>query len=469
MPYDILIVDDQADIRDLLSKVLEDEGYKARVAANSHEALQAINQRRPHLIILDIWLSNSRFDGIAILDIIKQQFPYIPVVMISGHANIETAVSSLKKGAYDFIEKPFKTDRLLSIITKGIESAKLQRQVAELKKQTDSHLEFKGKSQHAEDLRSAIQKIAGTNSRVLLKGSVGTGKELVARLIHEQSPRKEQPFIVLNCTNTDQKSFEETLFGSESTEKSTGPFIRPGLLEMAEGGTLFFTHVADMPLASQGKVLKFLQDRTFQRVGGHNSIEVNVRVLSAHPVDFQNKIKYKEFREDLFYRLNVVSLEIPSLAKRCEDIPLLADYFLELFSRRENLPKPTLSREALLVLQAYLWPGNIRQLRNVMEWILIMAPVGTQEITKEMLPPELTLIKQSTPNSDMLTLDQYITYPLKEAREYFEKDYLSFHIRRYNGNVSKTAQEIGMERTALHRKIKLLNLEPSQNLKAIPS
>lgn len=467
MSYDILIVDDQADIRDLLSKVLIDEGYAARTAANSHDALQAINQRRPHLIILDIWLNNSRFDGIEILDIIKQQFPYIPVVMISGHANIETAVKSLKKGAYDFIEKPFKTDRLLSIIAKGIESAKLQRQVAELRKHMDISHEFKGNSQKAEELRTAIHKIAGTNSRVMLTGPIGVGKELIARLIHENSPRKDHPFIVINCAEMNEKSFEEKLFGSETTDKSSVALIQPGLLEMAEGGTLFLSHVADIPFKSQSKLLKFLQDKTFQRVGGRDIIEANVRVLSSNPTDFQDKINHKEFREDLFYRLNVISFDIPNLSQRCEDIPVLCDYFMGLLSERDGFSKPAISREAMLILQAYMWPGNVLQLRNVMEWILIMAPSNVQEITKEMLPPELTMTKQTPFNHDLTTIDQYITYPLKEAREYFERDYLAFHIRRYNGNVSKTAQEIGMERTALHRKIKLLNLEPGQHLKIV--
>ncbi len=469
MTYDILIVDDQADIRDLLSKILVDEGYAVRTAANSHDALQAINQRRPHLIILDIWLNNSRFDGIAILDIIKQQFPYVPVVMISGHANIETAVNSLKKGAYDFIEKPFKTDRLLSIVAKGIDSAKLQREVSELKKQTDMPLEFKGTSQKTEDLLNTVQKIANANSRIMLFGPLGAGKELVARLIHQQSARKAAPFVTINCTGLDEKAFDEKLFGCETMDPSSIPHVRPGLLEMAEGGTLFLNHVADIPLGSQGKLLKFLQEKTFTRVGGREATQSDVRVLSANATDFQEKIKRKEFREDLFYRLNVVPFEIPILAERCEDIPTLCDYFMDMLCVRDGFLKPTISREAMLVLQGYMWPGNVRQLRNVMEWVLIMAPHGTKEITKEMLPPELTSSKQLILSNDATTIDQYITYPLKEAREYFERDYLAFHIRRYNGNVSKTAQEIGMERTALHRKIKLLNLEPDQHLKVVKS
>jgi two-component system nitrogen regulation response regulator NtrX len=460
MVYEILIVDDQEDIRTLLSDVLQEEGYQTRVAADSYQALEAIKEKAPDLIILDIWLNDSRFDGIGVLDIIKQSFPQIPVVMISGHGSIETAVSILQKGAYDFIEKPFNTDRLLTIVAKGLETARLLKEIAELKKNFKPINDIEGESSKIAHLRKLIQRVGETNSRVLIEGPAGSGKETVARLIHKISPRHHQPFVVVNCATLDPVKFEEILFGYEFKAGTPGFSVQLGLLEQADGGTLYFDEVSDMPLEAQAKILRVLQDQKFQRVGSHKSQQVDIRVLSSTSEDLQELTQKGKFREDLFYRLNVVPIKMPSLNERKEDIPILANHFLQELAHLNGTVARTLSADAVVSLQNYSWPGNVRQLRNVMEWVLIMIPSLEKIITSKMLPSE---IMGASTEVSAHAQESLLHLPLREARECFERSYISVHMNRFNGNIARTAQEIGMERTALHRKIKSLNLQ--ENLK----
>lgn len=455
MGYEILIVDDQEDIRQLIADILSEAGYHVRTASDSREALESIRAHPPHLVILDIWLNDSRFDGIAILDIIKQNFPDVAVVMISGHGNIETAVACLKKGAYDFIEKPFHTNRLLSIVAKGIEISKLYREVAELKKRTSIVEELHGISSHIEILRKNLSRVAKSNSRILIEGPPGAGKEVAARLIHRQSQRANKPFIVVNCASLDQQKLAATLFGSEENVGSPNLSIRIGLLEKAHSGTLCLDNVAEMPKDVQAKFLHLLHHQQFQRVGGEKFIEVDTRIISLSSVPLDSYVESKRFREDLFYRLNVVRIQIPPLYKRKEDIPALFTYFADKFCQENHRPSLKLSEEALLYLQNYTWPGNIRQLRNVVEWLSIMTPDDTQVIEKASLPTEIYKGDLSPGPSYS---ENIINLPLRKAREVFERDYIALQINRFHGNIAKTAQIIGMERTALHRKIKSLKL-----------
>ncbi len=455
MSYDILIVDDQEDIRLTLSNILQDEGYNPRQATNGPEALEQVKIRRPHLIILDIWFNDNRLDGLQTLDLLKQLHPHVPVVMISGHGNIETAVSALKKGAYDFIEKPFKTDRLLNIIQRGLELSQLQREIQMLQQEVDRVQELTGASSHIVTLRQSVERVGKTNSRIMIEGPAGVGKEVLARLIHQNSYRASHPFVVVNCTNLLPARFEEELFG---TEKRTGPLqtdLKLGLLEKADGGTLFLDGIGEMPLETQGKILQVLQDQSFYRVGGTKPIQVDVRVISATTNSLSDTIKKGLFREDLYYRLNVVPLSILPLSQRREDITLLAQHFINKFYTALGKETVQLTEEAKLVLETYAWPGNVRQLRNTMEWLSILHPEAI-EITAEMMPVEL----KNLPSEQQMAMNPntLLSLQIKQAREEFERTYLELHIKRFNGNISKTAEAVGMERTALHRKIKMLNL-----------
>lgn len=452
MSHNILVVDDQEDIRNLVSSILQDEGYTCRLASNCSQAIEAIKERKPHLVILDVWLNDSRFDGIELLDIVKQTYPDLPVIMISGHSTIETAVNALKKGADDFIEKPFKTDRLLHVVSKSLEKYRLKQELQSLKSKAQDHIELHGVSTKINNLRQQVEKIGKTNSRVLIEGAPGTGKEVVARLLHQHSSRSTNPFVVVNCAAIPAQNFEEEFFGAEGKAGTPSLSIKLGFLEKADGGTLFLDNVADLPHEIQGKLLQILQDQRFTRVGGSKAIKVDVRIVTATNVDLKERITQGKFREDLFYRLAVVPLQIPSLAEHPEDVVPISEQFL-----KQVGVNATFTDEAKFMLESYEWPGNLRQLKNVIEWTHIMNPdLKTKPIGPDQLPPEFRKQTLEVVNPEVNT--HFMSLPLRDAREEFEKVYLNLHIKRFNGNITKTANAIGMERTALHRKIKLLSL-----------
>jgi two-component system nitrogen regulation response regulator NtrX len=454
MAHDILIVDDEADIRMLVSGLLEDEGYQTREAGNSDTALEAIRNRRPNLVLLDIWLQGSKLDGLGILAEIKRDHPLVPVVMMSGHGNIETAVTAIKHGAYEFIEKPFQSDRLLLAVERAIESARLRREIEDLKARAGGEQELLGVSPAIGQLRQAIERVAPTGSRVLLTGPAGVGKEVVARLLHKLSKRADGPFVVVNCAAMHPERMETELFGIESTIDGE---LKVGTFEQAHGGSMVLDEVADMPLETQGKIVRVLQEQTFERVGGSKRVEVDVRVMATTNRDLQSEIAAGRFREDLFYRLNVVPLRLPALRDRREDIPVLAKHFMVRAAQNAGLPVRPLGEDTIAALQSYEWPGNVRQLRNVMDWLLIMAPGEARDpIRADMLPPEIGAI---TP--DVLRWEkssEIMTLPLREAREVFEREYLLAQVTRFGGNISRTAAFVGMERSALHRKLKSLGV-----------
>jgi two-component system nitrogen regulation response regulator NtrX len=451
---DILIVDDEQDIRELVAGILGDEGYETRVAADADGALSAVRTRRPQLVILDIWLQGSRLDGIQLLDALKRDCPDLPVVMISGHGTIETAVASIKAGAYDFIEKPFKADRLVHVTERALEAAKLRREIQELKLRVGDEAEFIGTSSASSQLRQLIDKIAPTNSRVLIAGPAGSGKEVVARLIHAHSRRAGNAFVAINCATMAPDRIETELFGEESSD---GP-RKTGLFELAHNGTLYLDEVADMPIETQAKILRVLVDQTFLRIGGSTRVQVDVRVISSTTHDLRGEIAAGRFREDLYHRLNVVPVRVPALADRRDDIPLLVTHFMKRLSATSGLPVREVGDDAIAVLQAHNWPGNVRQLRNMVERLLILATDDAiQAISADLLPADLS---GDTPWSGG-GRDLVISLPLREAREIFEREYLLAQINRFGGNISRTATFIGMERSALHRKLKSLGVGPS--------
>ena len=457
MARDILIVDDEADIRLLLSGILEDEGYETREAANDVDALAAIQTRRPYLIILDIWLEVSSRDGIELLCLTKEQHPEIPIIMISGHGNIETAVAAIKQGAYDFIEKPFKADRLLLVVERAIEAARLKRENAELKLRAGQQDELIGNSTLMNQLRQAVHRVAPTGSRVLITGPAGVGKEVVARMIFALSKRSNEPFVVLNCATLEPDRVEVELFGTEDDNGSEAGSRKVGTLEQAHGGTLFLDEVADMPLETQGKIVRVLQEQRFKRLNGSNPVEVDVRVIASTNRDLQAVMEEGHFREDLYYRLNVVPLQVPPLRERREDIPELATHFMARSADAAGLPIREIGDDALAAMQGYDWPGNVRQLRNVIERLLIMAPEnGRGVISADMLPPEIGSV--TPPELKMDHSGEIMALPLREAREMFERQYLLAQKTRFGENISKTAKFVGMERSALHRKLKMLGI-----------
>ncbi|HKO08662.1 MAG TPA: sigma-54 dependent transcriptional regulator [Alphaproteobacteria bacterium] len=459
MAHDILIVDDEADIRLLMADILKDEGYETREAVNSTEALAAIKARRPSLVILDIWLQNSELDGLAMLDVVRENHPSVPILMISGHGTIETAVSAIKRGAYDFIEKPFKTDRLLLMVERTIEAARLKRENEELRVRAGGEVELIGRSPAANQLRQSIDKVAPTGSRVLISGPAGAGKEVVARLIHASSRRAEGPFVVLNCATMRPENLEVELFGQEAAGKEGG-MAKVGTLEQAHNGTLLLDEVADMPYETQGKIVRALQEQTFERVGGKTRVRVDVRVIASSNRDLREEITAGRFREDLYYRLNVVPLRVPALRERREDIPLLARAFMERYASASGLPERQIGEDAMAALQSYDWPGSVRQLRNVIEWLLIMAPGEPRDaIHADMLPPEIGAIAPPVLKWDRA--GEIMALPLRDARELFERQYLLAQVTRFGGNISRTAAFIGMERSALHRKLKTLGVHSS--------
>ncbi|AYN86828.1 response regulator [Commensalibacter melissae] len=460
MTHEILIVDDEPDIRLLIEGILQDEGYETRLAGDADSAIKAFHARRPSLVILDIWLQGSKMDGLEILKLIQNEKPAVPTIMISGHGTIETAVSALQHGAYDFIEKPFKTDHLLVVVRRALEAAKLARENEELRFRSGYEVKLNGQSQTINSVKSQIERVAPTNSRVLIYGAPGTGKEVAARAIHKLSKRAEGPFFVLNCATLSPTRFEEELFGIEGNTQNNLQ-RRTGVLEKAHGGTLVLDEVADMPLETQGKIVRALQDQTFQRVGGSSRVKVDVRVIAITNRDLNQEIANGRFRKDLYYRLAVVPLKIPSLKERREDIPELATFFLKHYSELTGVPVIELSADALTTLQTYEWPGNVRELRNLMERLLIMMPGNVNEaIRTDMLPSN---VGQNAPG--LLKIDtqtDIISLPLREARDIFETQYLQAQLMRFGGNISRTAGFVGMERSALHRKLKQLGVTGSE-------
>ncbi len=452
MALEILIVDDERDIRDLVAGVLGDEGYACRTAADSTAALAAVDERRPSLVLLDVWLHGSEMDGLELLDEIKLREPDLPVIIFSGHGNIDTAVSAVGRGAMDFIEKPFEAERLLLLVERATETERLRRENTRLREGTHEAGEFTGNSNAINTVRATLKRVASTGSRVLISGPAGAGKEVAARLLHGWSSRSDGAFVIVNSARITPDRFEQELFGEEADGKQ----VRPGLLELADGGTLYLDEVADMPLSTQARILRVLTEQSFVRVGGSRQIGVDVRVVSSTSRDLSEEMAEGRFREDLFYRLNVVPIAIPSLADRRDDIPALAEHFFTRYSSDQGIAPPSISEEAMAALQAYDWPGNVRQLRNVIERTIIMTPRDRlTTVETDMLPSEITGGRMASSNPGLSSM---MGVPLREARESFEREYLTIQIRRFSGNISKTATFIGMERSALHRKLKLLGM-----------
>ena len=445
MALDILIVDDESDIRELVAGVLEDDGYEARSAADSDSALAAIADRRPSLVLLDVWLKGSRLDGLDLLDEIKRRDASLPVLMISGHGNLDTAVAAVRRGAADFIEKPFEAERLLHLVSRATETERLRRENAALRAQVGFDDELTGTSSAINAVRATLKRVAPTGSRVLLTGAAGVGKEVAARLLHNWSPRAVAPFVVASAARMTPERVDEALFGVERSEA-----------EQAHGGTLFLDEIADMPLTTQARILRVLTDQSFTRVGGTRTVKVDVRVVSATSRDLVGEIAAGRFREDFYYRLNVVPVHIPALAERREDIPVLAEHFMARFAADRRIPAPIFAPDAVAALQAYDWPGNVRQLRNIIERTIILAPSDRiDRVDVDMLPQEILGDGGAVTNG---AANAMMGAPLREARETFEREYLRVQIRRFSGNISRTATFIGMERSALHRKLKILGM-----------
>jgi two-component system, NtrC family, nitrogen regulation response regulator NtrX len=455
MASDVLIVDDEADICELVSGLLQDEGYTTRTARDSDSALNEVKNRRPNLVFLDIWLQGSRLDGLQLLDSVKEIHPELPVVMISGHGNIETAVSAIKRGAYDFIEKPFKADRLVLVADRALETSRLKREVRELKAFTPMQTGMIGKSPALNQLRQSVEKIAPTNSRIMIVGPSGSGKELAARHLHSLSGRASGPFVVINAAAITPERMEIELFGVEQSNGSQQRKV--GALEEAHGGTLFIDEIADMPRDTQNKILRVLVDQTFQRVGGTNKVDVDVRIVSSTTRNLEAEIAAGKFREDLFHRLSVVPIRVPPLAERREDISVLIDYFMDQISQATGLPKRQIGEDAMAVLQSHDWPGNVRQLRNNVERLMILAGGDADAvISASMLPQDVGAMVPNLPNGN--GGEHLMGLPLRDARELFEREYLRAQINRFGGNISRTAEFVGMERSALHRKLKALGV-----------
>ena len=451
MSLDILIVDDERDIRDLVAGVLSDEGYECRTAGDSKTALEAIDQRRPSLVLLDVWLHGSPMDGLEVLDAIKAREPELPVIIFSGHGNIDTAVSAIGRGAADFIEKPFEAEKLLHLVARATETERLRRENAQLRQGFSGADEFTGNSSAINQVRATLKRVASTGSRLLITGPAGAGKEVAARLLHSWSARAGGAFVSVNSARITPERFEQELFG----EETGGKLVRPGLFELADGGTLYLDEVADMPLSTQARILRVLTEQSFVRVGGLRQIRVDVRVVSSSTRNLEKEIAERRFREDLFYRLNVVPVTVPSLAERREDVPALVHHFFTRYANEQGIAPPEIGIEAMTALQAYDWPGNVRQLRNVVERTVILTPrEKLSRIEADMLPSEI-VTGRIQGDSRMSAL---MSVPLREARENFEREYLKVQIRRFSGNISRTASFIGMERSAVHRKLTLLGM-----------
>ncbi len=454
MASDILIVDDEDDIRELVAGILTDEGHEARTAHGADSALAAISDRVPRLVFLDIWLQGSRLDGLELLDEIKKLHPDLPVVMISGHGTIETAVSAIRRGAYDFIEKPFKSDRLILIAERALETSKLRRELSDLKKRSGESFDLIGMSAAMTQLRQTIERVAPTNSRIMMVGPSGSGKEMAARAIHRLSTRKNGPFVTVNAASITPERMEVELFGTEANGEGQR---RVGALEEAHRGILYIDEVADMPRETQAKILRVLVDQQFERVGGSQRVKVDVRIISSTAQNIDTLIRQGRFREDLYHRLAVVPVAVPGLSERREDIPYLVDHFMRQVAVQAGIRTRRIGDDAMAVLQAHNWPGNVRQLKNNIERLMILArgEEADTPITADLLPQEIGDMMPRAPNQS----DQHImALPLREARELFEKEYLLAQINRFGGNISRTAEFIGMERSALHRKLKSLGV-----------
>jgi len=464
MSMDVLVVDDEDDIRELIAEILSDEGFTSREAGSSDVALKKLAERVPGLVVLDIWLQGSELDGLGILEIMQSKYPGVPVIMISGHGNIETAVTAIKMGAYDFIEKPFTAEKLMHIVRRTLEVSRLRNENQELKVRGKAENKLIGSSAAINTTRQTIEKAAPTNSRILITGEEGTGKEVVARMIHERSARKKGSFVVMNAASLLPSQVDTELFGVEDSNP-TGGAAKLGLFEKSHGGTLFIDEIADMQWETQGRILKTLQEQSFERVRGNKRVTVDVRVIAASNRDLKAEMAAGRFREDLYYRLNIVPIHMPALRERREDIPELCNYFMKRAAEAAGLPARYFSEDAMAVLQAYSWPGNVRHLRNIMEWLLIMSPgENGKPVDVDMLPPELlethSTIMHPDDNNAIMSL------PLREAREIFERQYLSAQIARFGGNISKTSAFIGMERSALHRKLKMLGIHSDEKIPA---
>ncbi|QXT38331.1 sigma-54-dependent transcriptional regulator [Gymnodinialimonas ceratoperidinii] len=447
---DILVVDDERDIRELICDILQDEGFSTRMAGNSDEAMAELNKSQPGLMILDIWLKDSNMDGIDILGHVKRDNPEVPVVIISGHGNVEIAVAAIKQGAYDFIEKPFNIDQLMVVIKRAMETSRLRRENVSLRRQDTRSADMVGSSSAFRTLKSQLDKVTKSNGRVMLTGGPGTGKEVAARYIHAESNRADAPFVTVSSASIQPDHMEEVLFGRESQQRG----VEQGLLEQAHGGVIYFDEVADMPLATQAKILRVLVDQSFTRVGGTAKVRVDLRVISSTTKDLTVEIAEGRFREELFHRLNVVPVEVPSLEDRREDVPELARHFIDLFNREQGLTARELGEDASAMLQTMSWPGNVRQLKNVIERVMILGE-GTGPIEARDLPGQE---EAPTSEDDMALSASLTTLPLREARELFERQYLMAQINRFGGNISRTASFVGMERSALHRKLKSLGV-----------
>lgn len=454
---DILVVDDEKDIRELVADILQDEGHVTRIAWDSDSAFNEINTNPPALVILDIWLKGSKLDGIDILKSIHRDNPDIPVVIISGHGNIEIAVAAVKQGAYDFIEKPFNIDQLMVVVSRALETSRLRSENSALRVRDIKSVDMVGESNSFKALKSQLEKVAQANSRVMLTGPAGVGKEIAARFIHSSGSRSNGPFISVNSASIEPEMMEEVLFGRETPERGH----EPGLFERAHGGILFFDEVADMPYVTQSKILRVLVEQNFKRVGGQDIVRVDVRVISATNRDLLREIQKGNFREELFHRINVVPIDVPELEARRSDIPELCSFFIKDLNASQGLPDREMSEEALARLEVMTWPGNIRQLRNTIERVLILGPdSGVIQVSE--LPGG---VEES--DGQQLSLGaSFAGYSLREAREMFEREYLISQIDRFGGNISKTAQFVGMERSALHRKLKSLNIATGPKMKA---
>ncbi|HEX9807115.1 MAG TPA: sigma-54 dependent transcriptional regulator [Alteraurantiacibacter sp.] len=451
MALNILVVDDERDIRELVAGVLADEGYECRTAGDSVAALAMIDERRPSLVLLDVWLHGSPMDGLEVLDAIKAREPDLPVIIFSGHGNIDTAVAAVGRGAIDFIEKPFEAERLLLLVERATETERLRRENTQLRGDFNRADEFTGNSSVINQVRATLKRVANTGSRVLITGPAGSGKEVAARLLHSWSPRADKAFVTVHSARITSELFEQELFG----EEEDGKLLRPGLLELADGGTLYLDEIADMPESTQARILRVLTEQSFVRAGGNRQIGVDLRIVSSSARDLEKEIAEKRFREDLYYRLNVVPVAVPSLAERRDDIPALIEHFFSRYAAEQGIDQSEISLEAMAALQAYDWPGNVRQLRNVVERTVILAPrERLPKIDPDMLPAEIS----NTRAGENAGFSSLMGIPLREARENFEREYLNVQIRRFSGNISKTAAFIGMERSALHRKLKLLGM-----------
>lgn len=453
MKNDILIVEDESDIREMIAGILDDEGHVTRQTDTSEAALDAVKKRQPSLVVLDVWLKGSGMDGIELLDKLKSSYPNLPVIIISGHGTVETAVSAIRKGAYDYIVKPFKSEKLIVTVSRALENARLRQENEDLKGRAQTDTKLVGTSTLVQQLRSKIERIAATNSRVLISGPSGSGKELIARLLHSQSKRADGPFKAVNAASMVPERVEEELFGVENED---GAVVKTGLLEAAHNGTLYLDEVADMPSETQGKLLRLLVEQRFHRLGGSQDVQVDVRVITSSSHDLLTDVESGHFREDLYHRLNVMPLEAPSLSERREDIPLLVEHFISQLAASTGLPAREIGADAMAALQAHDWPGNVRQLRNNVERLLILATGEPgQPITLATLPPEVSVVRSSGGAAES---EKMISMPLRDAREHFEREYLQAQIDRFDGNISRTASFVGMERSALHRKLKSLGL-----------